>query len=472
MFPSWWRRLAKLTGKIGTNARRGGKPRPNYRPEVERFEDRLVPTKLFLGAGPSGTRGSLVTLPIDVDALQSGGNTGLSSGSFVLFYDLNLLTYNSVAVGTANSGLSGISSLGGTGWNAAAATPNPGEVVISLSSTTPYTGTSGASLVNLTFQINSTDSFAGPPTTVDLAKDNTLAYPSGPSNATSITDDTGSSQYTLSPGPKNNSTFSGSPPAYFYGGASDGGDNSVTITGTNVAPVANPDSYTALESSTLAVPAPGVLANDTDSLGDPLTVASFTVGSTTYNPGTMVTLADNATLKVNGDGSFVYTPVAGTTPSDSFSYTATNVTDQQYDPLTASATVSLTVNDTLYVSKNWTQVAPTVPPTGTETGAVVKSATTDFGGTAVYAIYGQNAFGIISNDTSNAATVQDAITAAYSAPVGPTVLVGPGTYTENLSIPTVNGDPLTLDGANHGINAVTGTRGSESTIAGGFVVGY
>ena len=50
MFPSWWRNLVKLTHRNGKASRRGRRSRthlrPNWRPVVEQFEDRLVPTTL------------------------------------------------------------------------------------------------------------------------------------------------------------------------------------------------------------------------------------------------------------------------------------------------------------------------------------------------------------------------------------------------------------------------------------------
>ena len=79
--------------------------------------------------------------------------------------------------------------------------------------------------------------------------------------------------------------------------------------GGNAAPVALDDSYSVNQDTQLAIPAPGVLANDIDADGDPLTAVR----------GTGVL---NGSLTLNADGSFTYTPDAGFTGTDSFTYVA------------------------------------------------------------------------------------------------------------------------------------------------------
>lgn len=95
--------------------------------------------------------------------------------------------------------------------------------------------------------------------------------------------------------------------------ADDGVDSSnvvtVTITVLNTAPVATADSYTATQDSVLTVAQPGVLGNDSDGDGDGLTAV-------------LITDVANGTLVLSADGSFIYTPTAGFTGSDSFTYSA------------------------------------------------------------------------------------------------------------------------------------------------------
>jgi len=77
----------------------------------------------------------------------------------------------------------------------------------------------------------------------------------------------------------------------------------------NKPPVANNDSYSVNANTTLTVPAPGVLANDTDQNGDSLT--AVLVGNVSHG-----------TLQLHGDGSFTYTPANKFSGTDGFVYKA------------------------------------------------------------------------------------------------------------------------------------------------------
>jgi hypothetical protein len=93
----------------------------------------------------------------------------------------------------------------------------------------------------------------------------------------------------------------------------------------NRAPVVRNDTYTAAQDTTLTVPAPGVLGNDTDPDGNPVTVRPSTQPA-------------HGTLQLNADGSFTYVPNPGYVGTDSFTYTATDG-----DLSSAPASVSITV---------------------------------------------------------------------------------------------------------------------------------
>jgi hypothetical protein len=83
----------------------------------------------------------------------------------------------------------------------------------------------------------------------------------------------------------------------------------------NSAPVANSDSYNVNEDGTLTVNPPGVLGNDTDADGNPLT-------ATQVGPGP----SNASSFNFNPDGSFTYTPVANFFGVDTFTYKANDGT--------------------------------------------------------------------------------------------------------------------------------------------------
>jgi VCBS repeat-containing protein len=106
----------------------------------------------------------------------------------------------------------------------------------------------------------------------------------------------------------------------------------------NTAPVAADDQYTVISGNTLNVAAPGVLGNDSDADGDPLS-------------SVLVSGPSHGTLTLNADGSLSYTPEAGFTGMDSFTYQASDGTDAS-----AAATVSIDVQAATPVPRNVTGV--------------------------------------------------------------------------------------------------------------------
>ena len=101
---------------------------------------------------------------------------------------------------------------------------------------------------------------------------------------------------------------------------------SITITPVNNAPLASDDSYNAQLDQALAVAAPGVLLNDSDVDNDPITAVLDGVPS-------------HGILVLNADGSFTYTPTAGFSGGDTFTYhTNDGVNDSNI------ATVQITVS--------------------------------------------------------------------------------------------------------------------------------
>jgi VCBS repeat-containing protein len=109
-------------------------------------------------------------------------------------------------------------------------------------------------------------------------------------------------------------------------GGTDSQALTVTVDDANDAPTAGNDAYVTDEELPLAIAAAGVLGNDGDEDGTPVTavlVAGPANGSVAFNP----------------DGSFVYTPNANFTGTDSFTYQASDGALGS-----ATATVTITVN--------------------------------------------------------------------------------------------------------------------------------
>jgi len=130
-------------------------------------------------------------------------------------------------------------------------------------------------------------------------------------------------------------SFTYTPPADYFGtvtftyraydGVAYSAPATVTITIAPIqdAPVAVADSYTMNEDTTLTIAAPGVLTNDMDADGDPLTAE-------------LVTAPTVGTLTLNADGSFTYTPPADYFGTVTFTYRA-------YDGVAYSTPVTVTI---------------------------------------------------------------------------------------------------------------------------------
>jgi hypothetical protein len=154
-----------------------------------------------------------------------------------------------------------------------------------------------------------------------------------PANGTLTFNSDGSFTYT--PNPNFNGTDSFTYKAVDINNGSSGAVHvAITVTPVDDPPVAMADQYTTGAGVTLIVPATGVLANDSDPEGDPLTVD-------------LVGGPANGTLTLNRDGSFNYTSDPAFRGTDSFVYRVT-------DPSGQSATATVTIQ--------------VIPPTGKPLG--------------------------------------------------------------------------------------------------------
>ncbi|MEQ1825297.1 MAG: Ig-like domain-containing protein [Pirellula sp.] len=98
----------------------------------------------------------------------------------------------------------------------------------------------------------------------------------------------------------------------------------IAVAAVNDVPVAVNESYSTNQNSLLTVPARGVLINDTDVDGEPLT-------------SVLATAPSRGSVTLNADGSFIYTPNLDFSGLDTFTYRASDATSS------ATATVSITV---------------------------------------------------------------------------------------------------------------------------------
>jgi len=206
---------------------------------------------------------------------------------------------------------------------------------------------------------------------------------------------------------------------------------------TNRAPVAAGDAFTTAEDTVLTVAPPGVLGNDSDPDGDPLTAA-------------LVTGPSHGTLTLNGNGSFSYTPAGNFNGSDSFSYRASDGT------LTSTPT---TVTITITAAND----APTMTVAAGGT-----CGTDDHSGTITLTV----------GDAENAATTLTLSAASSNpglVPTGNVVFAGSGD-TRKLTVNAVDGRTGTAivtvtvsDGQDSGQVEVTVREGGsgKDTITGG-----
>lgn len=117
----------------------------------------------------------------------------------------------------------------------------------------------------------------------------------------------------------------------------------VAASGPNAPPAAVNDSYSTAEGTEISVSAPGVLANDTDPEGAPLTAG-------------LVEDVREGTLTLNADGSFRYTPRPGFSGSDRFRYEARDGSASS-KPATVTISVAATNDPPAAVADNYTTAA-------------------------------------------------------------------------------------------------------------------
>jgi len=162
----------------------------------------------------------------------------------------------------------------------------------------------------------------------------------------------------------------------------------------NTAPVAANDAYAAVGGQPLTLPAPGVLANDTDEDGNVLTA-------------TGVTQPANGTVTLAADGSFTYTSDEGFSGKDVFTYRADDGQDRS-----APATVTVTVKS----------------PTVTAVAGVALPITYGTGGTVSVAVSPDTATGSVELSDGATPLAQATIADGRGTLVLPATSLRPGVY--------------------------------------------
>lgn len=122
-------------------------------------------------------------------------------------------------------------------------------------------------------------------------------------------------------------------------GATDTAAVVITVAAVPTTPTAAVDAYSTSVDTQLVVAAPGVLANDADEDGDPLTVQLPNLSG-----------PSNGSLVLTADGSFTYTPNAGFSGVDTFTYRADDGTGLTADAVVTITVSSVATSDILYLS--------------------------------------------------------------------------------------------------------------------------
>ncbi|MBI2826642.1 MAG: DUF4082 domain-containing protein, partial [Planctomycetia bacterium] len=200
----------------------------------------------------------------------------------------------------------------------------------------------------------------------------------------------------------------------------------------NQAPVAVNNSYSTNEDSVLTIAATGVLANDTDAEGDPLTAA-------------VVTGPTHGTLALNADGSFTYSPVLNYNGADSFTYRANDGTSNSN-----TATVALTVvsvNDPPFaVTNSYSTNEGTVLTVSSASGVLANDSDVD-GNPLTAALVTGPTRGALSLNSNGSFTYTP--TANYNGPDSFTYRANDGTVDSNtatvlISVNAVNDAPVAV----------------------------
>jgi glyoxylate utilization-related uncharacterized protein len=320
---------------------------------VELLEGRITPASFFMSMPNTsltapGDTGTIMSFPINVNALTDGTRVGLSAANIAINFPLGVFTFPSgsnaasvdVTLGS-NAAWTGYTS---ANWTISANAPNDGVLNIQVSAKPGHNITTNAgagTLVLVNFPVNHT--YNPSASTAQAIK--VLA-----ANGTFHTQVSANSGiYVLSPLPP-------------YSGT-------VTITPIVEQPptITTPQNYTTEANATINAPDPGLLVGAKDPQLQLMQVT--TIDGAPYTPGSTLTLPSGAMLTVPGisggmsHGGFTYVPGTNFVGTDTFTFV---VTDQNGNAST-TGTANILVVPTLTIVPD-----PINPdPTGSA-GAVIR----------------------------------------------------------------------------------------------------
>ncbi|MGI8653732.1 MAG: ExeM/NucH family extracellular endonuclease [Pyrinomonadaceae bacterium] len=358
------------TATVNINVTAIPTPTPTPSPSPTPVPDTTAPSVTINQA--AGQADPTNTSPINFTVVFSEAVTGFDSAD-VTFSGAGATTATVTGSGTIyNVAISGMTSNGivTASVNASGATDAAGN--------TNTASTSTDNMVTYNAPMSPVFTNGAPPNgTVGTAYTFTFTASGTPSPTFSVTAGTAPAGLSIAA----NGTLSGTPTTAgtftFTVTASNGvapdATQTVTIKITG-APVANNDTYTVNENSTLNVAAPGVLANDTDAAGNSLTAVKVS------DPA-------HGSVTLNSNGSFTYTPAAGFSGADSFTYKANNGT---FDSNTATVNINVAGGGTIQFSvaayntreQDGTAIITVTRTGGASGAATVRYATSDGTATA------------------------------------------------------------------------------------------
>ena len=233
----------------------------------------------------------------------------------------------------------------------------------------------------------------------------------------------------------------------------------MSVTPVNDAPVADNETASTPEDTALNVPAAsGLLVGDTDIDGDALSITQFTVAgdATVYSAGSTATIASVGTLRINANGSYVFTPAPNYNgPVPVATYT---VGDGNGGSDTGTLTLAVTpVNDAPTAPNVSVTVAENTPFNDTLTGSDID------GDTLTFTKASDPGHGTVVVNPNGTYTYTP--TTGYDGPDSFTFTVSDGnggsvTRTVSITIVGVNDAPIAVDDV---------FSGNEDTVIGGDV---